>query len=195
MVPFPHQPIDVRWTPWVEPGIEHLRLTITDHGILAEGAIVSVWDGEPARLRYRIRCDAAWRVRSVRIGSLGTGGARVHLDADGEGRWTDETGARVPTLDGCLDVDIAATPFTNTLPIRRLGLRPGDRRDIAVAYVAVPGLAVSREPQRYECIEARADGARHRFTALDGGFTTELPTDADGMVEDYPLLFRRVWQR
>ena len=99
----------------------------------------------------------------------------------------------MPELDGCIDVDISATPFTNTLPIRRLGLEPGESEELAVTYVRVPELLVGAERQRYSCLEAQANGELYRFEALPSGFTAELPIDAEGLVIDYPGLFRRAW--
>jgi hypothetical protein len=35
-------------------------------------------------------------------------------------------------------------------------------------------------------------GSLYRFLNLDGGFTADLQVDPDGLVLDYPGLFRRV---
>ena len=183
---------DVLWTPWQGPGLEHLRLATDEREILADGLIVGLDDGRPFRLRYAVRCDPAWRVREVGVASLDTGGD-LHLVADGRGAWTAADGTPLSTLDGCLDVDLSASPFTNTLPIRRLALAPGQSADLAVAYVAVPALTVTVDPQRYRCLDARADGGRYRYESLDSVFAADLPVDADGLVLDYPGLFRRVW--
>ena len=115
------------------------------------------------------------------------------LLADGEGHWKGRGAESVPELDGCIDVDISATPFTNTLPIRRLGLEPGKSTDVEVAYIRVPELLVGPERQRYGCLEAQVEGGLYRLEALPSGFTAELPVDADGLVIDYPGLFRRAW--
>jgi hypothetical protein len=32
----------------------------------------------------------------------------------------------------------------------------------------------------------------YRFVSLDGGFTADLAVDSDGLVVDYPRLFKRV---
>ena len=96
-------------------------------------------------------------------------------------------------LDGWIDVDISATPFTNTLPIRRLGLEHGESEELTVTYIRVPELLVGPERQRYGCLEAQTDGGLYRFEALPSGFTAELPVDVDGLVIDYPGLFRRAW--
>ncbi len=87
---------------------------------------------------------------------------------------------------------LTATAFTNTLPIRRLGLQPGDARVIDVAYIHVPELTVEAVQQRYTCLEQRSDGARYRYEGLGTGYQTELKVDGAGFVLDYPDLFRRV---
>src|SRR3989442_7943903 len=84
-----------------------------------------------------------------------------------------------------------ATPFTNTLPVRRLGLRPGETADLPVAWVIVPGLRVERARQRYTCLRLEAQGAVYLYENLDNGFRADLPVDADGMGLDYPDQFRR----
>ncbi len=89
-------------------------------------------------------------------------------------------------------MDISQTPFTNTLPIRRLGLGPGESAEISVAYVDGTQLQPWPEPQRYTCLEEGGRrGGLYRFLSLDGGFTADLPVDADGLVLDYPGLFKR----
>jgi len=182
------------WSAWEEPMLEHLLLTTSGGEIFADGMIVGLREGNPLRVRYKVRCDAAWRVRSVRVAALDSSKTPgVDLLSDGEGSWKTRGGEAAPELDGCVDVDISATPFTNTLPIRRLGLAPGESVDIAVAYVGVGEMQVWDEPQRYTCLERRSDGGLYRFKALDGGFMADLPVDADSLVLDYPDLFRRVF--
>ena len=182
------------WAPWEGPGLEHLRLLASDDGgVIASGLVIGLEAGLPFRIGYEIRCDRLWRVREVRAGAPDLERPVLELLADGEGHWTRGGGEPIPELDGCIDVDISATPFTNTLPIRRLGRKLGVSTDLDVAYVRVPELLVGPERQRYGCLEARADGGLYRFEALPSGFTAELPVDAEGLVIDYPGLFRRAW--
>lgn len=184
----------VFWAPWDEPGIEHLQLTSGQDGIVADGVIIGLAEGRPFRASYLIRCNGAWRVRELQVSLLVPHQRQLHLHADGEGHWTITGGEPYPPLDGCLDVDLSATPLTNTLPIRRLGLRPGDSADIMVAFIVVPALSVTPRPQRYTRLEDDHDGgARYRYESRDGDFTADLPVDIDGLVGDYPGLFRRIW--
>ena len=181
------------WVPWEEPGLEHLRLTTSDGAVVANGLVIGLEGGRPFRIGYEIRCDGRWRVREVRVATPDSERPVLGLLADGEGHWKRRGGELVPELDGCIDVDISATPFTNTLPIRRLGLKPGEIEDLAVTYVRVPELLVGPERQRYGCQEVRTDGGLYRFEALPSGFTAGLAVDSDGLVLDYPGLFRRAW--
>lgn len=86
-------------------------------------------------------------------------------------------------------MDLAVTPFTNTLPIRRLGLRAGESADILAAYVSPPDMSVTASRQRYTCLEP---GRLYRYRSLDGDFARDIEVDRDGLVVDYPDLFRRI---
>jgi hypothetical protein len=99
----------------------------------------------------------------------------------------------VSYLEGCEYVDISETPFTNSLPIRRLGLAPGGSAEIAVAYFEEAELQPWPEPQRYTYLETGDGGGTYRFVSLDGEFSADLPVDQDGLVLDYPGQFRRVF--
>lgn len=184
---------DIMWLPWEGPGLEHLHLTVSPGGALANGVIIGLAAGQPFRAHYVIRCDAHWRVREARVILLDADQPFISLLADGNGHWTTESGKPQPGMDRCLDIDLTVTPFTNTLPIRRLGLQPGASANLLVAYLDVPDLHLTASRQRYTCLEARPDGARYRFEVLPSGFAAELPVDTDGLVIDYPHLFRRVW--
>jgi len=177
------------WTPWDGPGLEHLRLTEADGGVLADGLIIGCDDdGQPFRAHYRVRCDAAWRVREVTVDPL-DGRAPLHLRADGDGAWTDGAGTALHALAGCIDIDLSISPFTNTLPIRRLVFAEAEARVLTMAYIRAPELTVVPMRQRY----TRLDAARYRYESVDSDFTAELPLDERGLVLDYPGLFRRVW--
>ena len=180
------------WSAWDEPGLGHLRLVVHDDGIVADGVVIGATEGRPFRVAYELRCDADWRVRTLRVVASAPELPRVEVLSDGEGNWTTSDGRAVPELQGCIDADISVTPFTNTLPIRRLDLTPGEAAELSVAYVEGSELQAWPEPQRYTCLEKGYRGSLYRFLNLDGGFTADLQVDPDGLVLDYPGLFRRV---
>ena len=176
-----------RWQPEAGEGIEHLVLHETTDRVVAESVVVGSAEGRPFAAHYRIACEPPWRVREVEIRVVGTGHRRV-LRSDGAGRWTDASGSALPDLADATDVDLSISPFTNTLPIRRLGLEAGASAEITTAWVRFPDLAVLPDGQRYTCLEPLC---RYRYEALDSDFTRDLEVDGDGLVTRYPGLFRR----
>ena len=183
----------VVWEAQQWSGIEHLLLEQRTNEIIANGAIIMVDHDLPLRIHYIVRCNPRWAVRQVYIDLPGRAGARQQLNADGTGHWAKTPARRLASLDGCIDVDIAATPFTNTLPIRRLALQPGQSAEIKVAYITIPELSFRMERQPYTCLEAYFEGGRYRYEGLSSGFTAELTVDGDGLVIDYAEIWRRLW--
>jgi hypothetical protein len=170
----------IMWTARQWPGCEHLDLRADEDGVAADGLLVAAVEGVPIRMAYQIECDAAWRIRSAAIDLHGI--ARRVLTRDGDGRWFDN-GRERADLAGCTDVDIALTPFTNTLPIRRLDLVPGAAADLRVVYIQpAPRLTIGPAEQRYLRLDA---GYRYE----SGAFGADLAVDADGLVTDYPDLW------
>lgn len=176
----------VRWEDWTGRDLQHLVLTERDDDIVAD-AVCVVAEGGRFAVRYRLRCDRAWRCRELDVAVIGDDRV-LRLRGDGLGRWTDGDGAPLPALAGAIDVDLPITPFTNTLPIRRLALAPGAAAEIAVVYVRPPELTIEIDRQIYTCLEPLR---RYRYEAVDGTFTAEIDVDAQGLVITYPDLFRR----
>jgi hypothetical protein len=126
-------------------------------------------------------------------GSFGVERGSRELWVDDDGSWRHRGFEQVPDLTGCIDIDIAVTPFTNTLPIRRLQLlEEGQSAEIAVAWIHIPELTIENARQRYTLLERTGTGARYRFEGLSSGFQADLDVDADGLVIDYPGLWERV---
>ena len=180
--------IVARWRDWSGEGLEHLLLNERKYQALVDSFVIGQADDQTFALAYRIDCDDAWRTNTVIVWRVGEAPG-IELRGDGVGNWQDFDGNPLPKLHGAIDVDITATPFTNTLPIRRLGLEAGQSADIVVAYIDVPSLTVTAGPQRYTCLEPMR---RYRFESLDSDFVREIEVDEHGLVVLYPGLFKRV---
>lgn len=167
-------------------GLEHLLLRENE----ADSVLLAYDEDErPFRLRYRLGWDDDWCLRTAEIAVEDESGRRqLSLGSDGKGHWQDGDGQALPKLDGCFDIDIWPTPFTNTFPIRRANLAIGERRLFTMAYVIAPALTVQPAAQAY----TRLDERRYLFESLDSEFHAELPVDEDGIVLDYQGLFRRL---
>lgn len=182
---------ELYWQPAWTTGLEHLTLDETADDIDADGLVLVHDEGRGLRLHYHVHCLPDWRVQGVEAQVEGDPPARCWLTTDGKGGWLDATGNLVERITGCIDVDIMATPFTNSLPIRRLNMNVGQSREIAVVYIKIPDLKVERAAQRYTFLAREGDNARYLYEGLDTDFKAELLVDSAGLV----LGYQGLWQR
>ena len=163
---------DGQWT------AEVCEIDLAQDGLTAAGTQLGA-DPHPYRATYELdaRCDWITRRLQVRVD-----GASLDLRHDGEGHWEGR-----PDLDGALDCDLAYSPLTNLMPIRRHALHErAGAREFVMAWVSLPDLEVHLSPQRYEHV-------RPGLVRFDGeDFTAEIEVDASGLVLAYPQIARRV---
>jgi uncharacterized protein len=168
-------------------GLEHLLLKerVADSVVLAFDEAHS-----PFRLTYHLTWDESWQLRDVELVLATERSTRsLRLQTDGRGHWRGGDDRAIDALDGCMDVDIWPTPFTNSFPIRREPMAIGERRQFLMAWIFAPDLTVHPQPQAYTRLADRL----YLFENLDGSdFRAELPVDENGIVLDYPDFFLRV---
>jgi hypothetical protein len=165
--------------------MERLVVRASNVGFAFSGLILQAHEETPCVVRYAIEVDAAWRTRKVEV-ELEDGGQRgLSLTADGEGNWSHD-GEPLEQVAGCIDVDLEWSPSTNTLPIRRLALAPGDTKTVAAAWVRFPSLEVQRIEQSYERL------AERRYRYRSSRFTADLAVDEGGMVLQYGVNWEAV---
>ena len=184
---------EVMWTALEDRGFEHLRLSSSATTVNADGIIVRRdSDGTSYRAHYAIECDASWHVRLVDI----TGSKHLKLTSDGQGHWRDVSDHPIASLDGCLDIDILASPFTNTLAIRRLRLDQGAAATFDIVFIDPRNGEFHRSTQRYTRLPDGKPGTHaYHYASLETRFETDLPVDDDVLLIEYPQYFRRAWSR
>lgn len=178
---FPADGYTVRWQTWEGDGDEQLDLRWENEGWTALGELTR------ERVSYVVRLSPTWNLRQFLL-FRDSDEPDLWLGTDGHGRWGELNGAHRPDLDGCTDIDLHATPFTNSLPIRRLRLDPGEAAEVTAAVVDVETLGVIPVGQRYEHLPTGI----WRKTHLRTGLSSEFRVDQYGLVHDEPELFRRV---
>ena len=175
-----------RWILWqslIAPGMERFIIEAVTDGFELSGMILQAHDDALYVARYMIRVDPGWRTRRVTIELENDGERSLSLSADGG--WSGESGP-IGELDGCIDIDLEWTPSTNTLPLRRLGLAIGERKDVTAGWIRFPSLELQRLEQSYE----RLDQRRYRYRS--GRFTADLEVDDDGIVLQYGVNWKAV---
>ena len=177
------------WRNLLTGGTEYFELRQKGECHLLRGKIVSVQEpSEPLFISYEILCDEEWHTREAHILQVNAGEQReLKIEVAGP-EWL-VNGKPVPAVHGCLDIDLSATPSTNTLPIRRLNLQRGQSHPVAAAWVRFPSLEIGPLQQSYK----RLDQTRYWYESATG-FTAEIRVDAAAVVFDYPGIWTRVAQ-
>jgi uncharacterized protein len=168
---------DVTWRRLDGFGWERMTLREDASGVVVRSvALTEEWGAA-----WTIRLASDWTFRSMVLRR--TDGAVLRLRK--EAGWLLD-GRPAPHLAGCVDIDLRATPFTNTLPIRRHAW-DGRAASFRMAWVDSDTLEVHPAGQIYTPLGAD----RWRFQVEDGSFEAVIETDGDGLVTRYPGLFER----
>ncbi len=179
---------EARWTYFRHPGTDRASLAETDDGFLLSGRARLRFPEGLTRVTYSISCDSGWKPRTARI-DVARGREKGFLDiaVSPDQQWT-INGFPRRELRGYTDLDLSASPSTNTLAIRRLNLAVGDLAEIRTAWVVFPDLEVRPVTQRYH----RLTEDHYRYEGLHNGFVAEFDMDDIGFVARYPGFWERV---
>ena len=169
------------------PGHDAVRLTERAGGWLLAGVAVFAHEARACCLRYSVEADGEWRTRRARVeGWAGDEPIDLRIEV-GEGALWSLDGVPQPAVSGCVDVDLAFTPATNTLPIRRLGLAMGESGPVTAAWLRFPELVLEPLDQVY----ARESAERYGYESGGGSFHAQLVVAPDGLVVRYSGLWER----
>jgi hypothetical protein len=170
------------------PALEVCRLAREGRGIVVlEGAVAHRSGDAQTLARYTAVTDLGWRTGEVHIRLTTVSDQRsLSLEFDRKLRKVLVDRNDRPDLAGCIDVDLEFSPSTNTLPIRRLDLPVGASAAVRAAWVRFPSLTVEPLDQTYTRLGKRT----YRYQS--GTFEAELEVDDEGLVIDYPGIWRRV---
>jgi hypothetical protein len=172
----------VLWRRLDRPGHDAARLVFHEPFWQLGGMAVFLHDGEVCRLEYSVVCDAGWRTRHAWVaGWVGLKRVRLDLLVMGDRRWHLD-GRTCPDLEGCADVDLAFTPATNLLPVRRLALEAGQQAAVRAAWLSFPDFSFEPLDQVYR----RTGAATYHYESGHGAFAADLEVDADGFIRRYP---------
>ncbi|MFC4712943.1 putative glycolipid-binding domain-containing protein [Planococcus dechangensis] len=166
-------------------GCELLKLSMAEQAIHINSTVMTIGESGPIEMHYQLELDLKWKIKHVHMQSEGTA---LHLISTRQSEWIDENGKRMDALTGAIDIDISATPFTNSLPINRYDWKLGQARDFEMVYIQVPLMAVRKVRQTYILL----DGKETRtFQYRSGDFQSVITVDEYGLVTNYPGLFTR----
>lgn len=166
-------------------GHDAALLRPADEGWQLEGAAAFLESGLPCHLVYRVTVDHSWHTRSALIrGWYGTTAVDLVVTVSSDREWF-LNGRSVAAVAGSIDVDLAFTPSTNLLPIRRLGLTIGASAPVVAAWLPFPGIDLRPLDQVYHRISDDTYG----YSSQGGTFTATLTVSPVGFVTNYSALW------
>lgn len=175
----------VLWRRLDAPGHDACVISIGEEGVALRGCAVFREGRRVCRLEYEVLADPAFRTRRARVSGF-AGAKPVALEVRvGRGRCWIANGVEQPQLAGCVDLDLAFTPATNLLPLRRLALRNGEEAQAPAAWLAFPAMKLKLLPQRYR----RLSRDTYDYEAPTTGYRGTLRVSPAGIVQHYPELF------
>lgn len=174
------------WNNEEQYGCEYLTLTKESDHVVIESTVIYVAE-EPTRVHYQVDLDTNWKTRKVKLRVDNQFDLELHTD--GKGNWYNRDGESLESLKGCIDIDISATPFSNSMPINRIEWTCNQKESFHMVYIAVPSLEYKKVPQSYQFLREE-DGLRY-FLYRCYDYETTISVDSNGLVVDYPGVFTR----
>lgn len=167
--------------------LENCLVNTTENGTEITSAIVGSYGETIYRVEYRIKASPEWETVFFEIRSQHSDQINCYrYESDGKGNWLSE-GKPAPQFEGCMDIDISLSPFTNTLAINRLKLSQNEAREIQVIYLDLLGQQIFPVRQKY----TRLSETNYKYENVPNDFEAIITVDEMGLVLDYPQLFVR----
>lgn len=178
---------NILWTGIAYRSLENCIVTITAEGSETSSSIAGEYDGILYKLEYRIRTNRFWETLFFEITSQCQNRVElIRFLSDGKGNWSSD-GQPLEKFNGCIDIDISLTPFTNTLPINRLTLAENQQEQIPVLYLDILGRRIIPVQQKY----TRLSPESYKYENVPNDFESIISVDESGLVVKYPGLFER----
>lgn len=183
--------INLLWQSREYPSIENCIVTITERACEVSSVIVGVSEQKIFKVEYNIKTNHHWQTTFVEIKSRIENTIQTFCyHGDGKGKWQ-TNGKTLEQFNGCIDVDIPLTPFTNTLPINRLKLKKDQEQQIKVIYLDLLNEEIKPVTQKY----TRLSDTQYKYENIPNDFEAAITVDESGLVVDYPTLFERISKR
>jgi hypothetical protein len=180
---------NILWTGIEYHSLENCILTIMDKGSEINSFVIGAYANELYRIAYRIRTNQYWETIFCEITSqIYSTVEMIEFRREGKESWY-VNGRPDENFNGCIDIDISLTPFTNTLPINRLHLSEKEGKQIKVLYVDVLGRKMIPVQQKY----TRLSQTDYKYENVPNDFEAVIAVDHLGLVVNYPGLFKRTY--
>lgn len=169
------------WQRLDHPGHDSCRLVRAEGGYMLVGHARWREAAGDHALDYVVRLDADFTTLGADVTGQGPAGALAWKIARDEDGWTLD-GDAVPACAECRDLDLAFTPATNLLPLRRCRPATGETIAVTAAWFRPGQATLTALPQTYT---PRDDG-HVLYTSPTTSVSVDLAVAPSGFVLQYP---------
>jgi hypothetical protein len=171
-------------------GCEYLKIEDKTESLVVQSTVIYVDEKKTNahNLTYYVELDEHWLTKRVSINVDKINNLELHTD--GDGNWFNTGGESINSLNGAIDIDISATPFSNSLPINRINWSINQIEHFHMVYISVPTLEIKKVPQSYQYIHKKGELRYFQYRCYD--YETIICVDSNGLVVDYPNAFSRI---
>jgi hypothetical protein len=175
------------WTGREYYSLENCLVDVQSAGTEIISTIIGKYKEKIYKVEYLIKTNHDWETILLEIHSRHSDKTQsIRLQGDGKGNWTGNN-ENADQFKGCIDVDISLTPFTNTLPIKRLRLDQDQSKEIQVIYFDLLEGQIKPVRQKYTCLSK----TKYHYGNVPNDFEATIEVDEEMFVVDYPSLFFR----
>jgi hypothetical protein len=177
---------EIVWGGLRTPSLDYCHVRKENSSWRFTGMLIVKPKTNPFGLRYEILVDKKFKTRSLIVEKTECGLVSRQEIHSRRGAWFVDCRKR-NDLHECTDIDLEASPVTNTIPIRRTRLKVGQKVNLTVAWVRIPALEVTPLTQSYERLSAR----KYLYRSASG-FSAELEVDDFGLVTRYGDIWKEI---
>lgn len=168
------------WKNINEEGLEHCEIDLYPITKI-NGKVISIYNNKPLFVEYEVLCENNGATKEVNIRRNFDGISKtINIRKEKNDIWY-LNDKEIKECKGLKDIDIGITPSTNLLPIRRLNLSIGERKEVTALWVRFPDLTLAPLKQAYE----RLDANKYEYESVDSGYKAILLVDESSIVIDY----------
>lgn len=175
------------WKGILYNSLEYFQLSENGNAILAKSKIIGTHENQFYLVEYFLMIDKEWNVLSFEIEFEVNNKKKKFSGVKMNNEWV-INGKIDPLYSGFEFIDISLTPFTNTLPIRKLRLSHRQEKEINVIYLNILEDYIKPVKQKYR----KNSELKFRYENIPNDFEADIEVDELGLVIFYPSLFERV---
>jgi hypothetical protein len=178
---------NILWSGREYRSLENCLVNYTETGVEISSTIVGHYQGKIYKVDYQILTNLKWETLVFEVQTQCNDSREfLRFEAMQHGGWL-ANGESTKLYNGCIDVDISLTPFTNSLPINRMQAALAQQQEITVIYIDVLHQRIKPVRQLYK----KNSQSNYHFENVPNDFEADIAIDDSGLVVDYPGLFVR----